>query len=38
MVYDEYQLWVVQDVIMKMYIADTTEKIWAGESVLFVCK
>ena len=40
MVYDECQLWVVQIVIMKMYITDTdtTEKMWAGESALFVCK
>ena len=35
--YDECQLWVVQNIIMKMYIADTTE-MWAGESALFVCK
>ena len=38
MVYDECRLRVVQNVIMKMYIADTTEKMWAGESALFVCK
>ena len=36
--YDECQLWVVQNAIMKLYIADTTEKMWAGESALFVCK
>ena len=38
MVYDECQLRVVQNVTMKMYTADTTEKMWAGESALFVCK
>ena len=38
MVYDECRLRVLQNVIMKMYIADTTEKMWAGESALFVCK
>ena len=37
--YDECQLRVVQNVIMKMYIADTTEKkIWIGKSALFVSK
>ena len=35
--YDECQLRVVQNVIMKMCIADTTEKkIWIGKSALFV--
>ena len=39
MVYDECQLRVVQNVIMKMYIANATEKkIWIGKSALFVCK
>ena len=34
--YDECQLRVVQNVIMKMYIADTTEKkIWIGKRALF---
>ena len=37
MVYDKCQLRVVQNIIMKIYIADTTE-MWAGESALFVCK
>ena len=36
--YDECQLRVVQNVIMKMYIADTTEKIWIGKNALFVSK
>ena len=37
--YDECQLQVVQIVIMKMYIAITTEKkIWIGKSALFVSK
>ena len=37
--YDECQLRVVQNVIMKMHIADTTEKkIWIGKSALFVSK
>ena len=37
--YDECQLRVVQDVIMEMHIADTTEKkIWIGPSALFVSK
>ena len=37
--YDKCQLRVVQNIIMKMYIADTTEKkIWIGKSALFVCK
>ena len=36
--YDECRLQVTQNVIMKMYIADTTEKMWAGEKALFVCK
>ena len=37
--YDECQLRVVQNVIMKMYIADTTEKkIWIMKSALFVSK
>ena len=36
--YDECQLLVVQNVIMKMHIADTTEKIWIGKSALFVSK
>ena len=37
--YDECQLRVVQNVIMKMYIADTTEKkIRIGKSALFVSK
>ena len=37
--YEECQLRVVQNVIMNMYIADTTEKkIWIGKSALFVSK
>ena len=37
--YDECQLRIVQMVIMKMHIADTTEKkIWIGKSALFVSK
>ena len=37
--YDECQLRVAQNVIMKMYIANTTEKkICIGKSVLFVSK
>ena len=37
--YDECQLRDVQSVIMKMHIADTTEKkIWIGKSALFVSK
>ena len=36
---DECQLRVVQNVIMKIYIADITEKkIWIGKSALFVSK
>ena len=37
--YDECQLRVVQNVIMNMHTADTTEKkIWIGKSALFVSK
>ena len=37
--YDECQLQVVQNVIVKMHIADTTEKkIWIGKSALFASK
>ena len=37
--YDKCQLRVVQNVIMKMYIADTIEKkIWIGKGALFVSK
>ena len=37
--YDECQIRVVQNVIMKMKFADTTEKkIWIGKSALFVSK
>ena len=39
MSYDECQLRVVQSVIMKMHIADTTgKKIWIGKSALFISK
>ena len=35
---DEHQLRVVQNIIMKMYIADTNKEIWIGKSELFVSK
>ena len=39
--YDECQLRVVQNIIMKMYIADTAhaeKKIWIGKNARFVSK